>query len=179
MNRFVVVSGCSGAGKSTLLAELSRRGFATVEEPGRRIVQAEMQHDGNALPWLDMSAFLHRAIDMAHADRASFSEARKWVFFDRGLIDAASGLEHLSGKPYLSAPGLADAYHRHVFMTPPWPEIFVQDDERRHEFQSAHDEYVRLVSAYRKLGYDVSMLPKTDVAARADFVLDALAAWRL
>ena len=41
MNRFIILSGCSGGGKSTLLAELARRGFATVEEPGRRIVIEE------------------------------------------------------------------------------------------------------------------------------------------
>lgn len=175
MNRFVVISGCSGGGKSTLLGELAHRGFGTVEEPGRRIVQGEMRSNGNALPWRDMAAFLHRAIEMARADRASFSAARDWVFFDRGLIDAASGLEQLSGKPYLKAPGLECAYHRLVFMTPPWPEIYVRDDERRHDFQSAHDEYVRLVNAYEALGYDVSILPRTSVAARANFVLDALA----
>jgi predicted ATPase len=38
LDRFVVISGCSGGGKSTLLAELARRGYRTVEEPGRRIV---------------------------------------------------------------------------------------------------------------------------------------------
>ena len=36
-DRFVVISGCSGGGKSTLLSELGRRGYGTVEEPGRRI----------------------------------------------------------------------------------------------------------------------------------------------
>jgi AAA domain len=41
VNRFVVISGCSGGGKSTLLIELGRRGYATVEEPGRRIVKEE------------------------------------------------------------------------------------------------------------------------------------------
>ncbi|MPT22826.1 MAG: ATPase, partial [Starkeya sp.] len=41
MDRFVVISGCSGGGKSTLLTELARRGFAVVEEPGRRIVAEE------------------------------------------------------------------------------------------------------------------------------------------
>jgi predicted ATPase len=41
VNRFVVISGCSGGGKSTLLIELGQRGYATVEEPGRRIVKDE------------------------------------------------------------------------------------------------------------------------------------------
>ena len=38
LNRLVAISGCSGGVKSTLLVELACRGFATVEEPGRRIM---------------------------------------------------------------------------------------------------------------------------------------------
>ena len=41
MDRFVVITGCSGGGKSTLLDELGRRGHATIEEPGRRIVRED------------------------------------------------------------------------------------------------------------------------------------------
>jgi predicted ATPase len=54
------------------------------------------------------------------------------------------------------------------------PEIFVQDEERKHGFESACDEYVRLLSAYQRTGYQLSIIPRIDVAARADFVLDTL-----
>jgi len=50
IERFVIISGCSSGGKSTLLAELQLRGFATVEEPGRRIVREELRGDGSACP---------------------------------------------------------------------------------------------------------------------------------
>ena len=69
MDRFIILSGCSGGGKSTLLAELVRRGFATVEEPGRRIVIEETRNGGTALPWIDIEAFARRAIAMALEDR--------------------------------------------------------------------------------------------------------------
>ena len=52
----VVISGCSGGGKSTLLAELARRGYAVVEEPGRRIIV-----DETLRPEADMEAFLRRS----------------------------------------------------------------------------------------------------------------------
>jgi predicted ATPase len=91
MNPFVTLSGCSGGGKSTLLAELARRGYATVEEPGRRIVRQELAENGSALPWIDAGAFLRRAIAMALADREAAAGHQGWVFFDRGLIDALSG----------------------------------------------------------------------------------------
>ncbi|WP_245278109.1 AAA family ATPase [Methylosinus sp. PW1] len=96
-----MISGCSGAGKSTLLAELKARGHVVVEEPGRRIIAEETASGGNALPWGDLAMFLRRAIDIALADHVAAVEQKGWVFFDRGLVDAASALEALTGEPVL------------------------------------------------------------------------------
>ena len=174
MQRFVVISGCSGGGKSTLLAELARRGYATVEEPGRRIVREELANGGAALPWVDALAFLRRAAQMALADLEGETGSDGWVFFDRGLVDAASALEHLTGEPALARTEAGRRYHRHVFLTPPWPEIYETDAERRHDLESALPEYDRLLRDYPALGYAVTVLPKESVAARADLVLATL-----
>jgi predicted ATPase len=174
MNQFVVISGCSGGGKSTLLAELARRGYAVVEEPGRRIVCEELDRGGSALPWLDTPAFLRRAIVMSLADRVSASTLSGWVFFDRGLVDAAAGLQHLTGEPVLASLGQIHRYYQRVFLAPPWPEIYMTDPERRHGLDSAVAEYLRLLEIYPSLGYEVRILPKIGVAERADFVLKAL-----
>ena len=174
MNRLVVISGCSSGGKSTLLAELGRRGYAVVEEPGRRIVKDELAGDGLALPWLDATAFLRRAVTVALADWTTAIASDSWVFFDRGLIDAAAGLQHLTGEPVLEKLGRSHRYHRRVFLTPPWPEIYVQDAERRHSLDSAINEYSRLLEVYPALGYELSILPKAGVAQRVDFVLGTL-----
>lgn len=175
MNRFVVISGCSSGGKSTLLAELGRRGYAIVEEPGRRIVKEELASAGSALPWVDGAAFARRAIAMARADRAAAGNSSGWVFFDRGLIDAASALEHMTGEPLLAPLARSLRYHRRVFLAPPWPEIYATDAERRHDLPAALAEYSRLLQVYPSLGYEVSILPKIGVAERADFVLGMLA----
>ena len=174
-NRFVVISGCSGGGKSTLLIELDRRGHATVEEPGRRIVKEELKCDGSALPWIDAVTFVRRAVAMALADRESAAALDGWVFFDRGLIDAAAGLQHLTGEPVLAALGQSHRYHRRVFLTPPWPEMYVTDSERHHGLNAAVSEYQRLLDVYPSLGYEVTILPKVSVQERADSVLRALA----
>ncbi|MEH6787113.1 MAG: AAA family ATPase [Paracoccus sp. (in: a-proteobacteria)] len=89
LGRHVILSGCSGGGKSTLLAELARRGFPVVPEPGRRIVAQEKPGHGSALPWADPEAFARRAIEMALEDRRGLRGVTGWLFFDRGLIDAA------------------------------------------------------------------------------------------
>lgn len=173
-DRFVVLSGCSGGGKSTLLEELGRRGHAIVPEPGRRIVQEELARGGTALPWLDIAAFARRAIAIALSDRAAMRGHAGLVFFDRGLIDAASALEAAGGEPLLATLAAEHRYNRQVFLTPPWPEIYAGDPERRHDLAAARAEYERLEAAYPALGYEVVILPKVPVAERADFVLARL-----
>lgn len=94
-----------------------------------------------------------------------------WVFFDRGLIDAAVALEHATGNSARDVLAAYDRYHQNVFLTPPWPEIYVTDEQRRHDLTDAVAEYDRLLIAYRELGYDTFILPKVAVQDRADFVL--------
>lgn len=172
--RCVVISGCSGGGKSTLLAALARRGYRVVDEPGRRIVQAEVASGGSALPWNDMPAFLHRAIALAEAERRALADASEWIFFDRSVVDAAAALEHYAQEPALLRYREAYRYHPQVFLTPPWPEIYQQDAERQHDFAAACAEYQRLVVAYPALGYQVTLLPTVSVAERVAFILAQL-----
>jgi predicted ATPase len=171
---FVVISGCSGGGKSTLLAALGRRGHDVVEEPGRRIVREELASGGHALPWGDARAFIERAIAMATADYRAVGADPNWTFFDRGLVDAFSGLGALDGTG-LPHERLADfPYHHRVFLTPPWPELYATGEERRHGLAEAVEEYERLRRDFDTLGYEVVLIPRLPVAARADFVLATL-----
>lgn len=179
MPQFVLISGCSGGGKSTLLCELRRRGCRCVEEPGRRIIAAELETGGSALPWVDPVAFAERAVAMALADRVAAESSERPssdrpVFFDRGLVDAAAALEHASGRPILRQFANGRYYDR-VFLAPPWPEIYRQDEGRKHAFAEATAEYGRLLQACAWLGYPTEMLPKASVAERADFVLARVA----
>lgn len=173
-SRHIVLSGCSGGGKSTLLAELERRGFAAVPEPGRRIVEDEQRGDGFGLPWVNLAAFANRALQLAAQDRSRMSGYDGWVFFDRGLVDAAVALQHATGQSAKELLAAYDRYDQIAFLTPPWPEIYVTDDERQHGLTEAVAEYSRLLIAYRELGYHVHILPKVSVAGRADYVIGRL-----
>lgn len=171
----VVISGCSGGGKSTLLDELRQRGHLTVPEPGRRVVEAEVSREGSALPWTDMAAFARAALELAWSDLRAVSTPES-AFFDRGVVDAACALEHATGEPQLGALVGRLPYRRLVFLAPPWRDIYVTDEARKHGFESAVAEYGRLEAAYSSLGFETLILPKTGVEARADFIMDALRA---
>jgi len=171
---FFIISGCSGGGKSALLAELARRGFATIEEPGRRVVREELTSRGNALPWIDGIAFARRITALASQDYDAAGALPCPVFFDRGLIDAAVALEHFTGEAVLTNLAARYRYASSVFLAPPWPELFAADAERRHDFASAVAEYDRLAAAYPALGYEVITLPKLSIAERLTFVLERI-----
>lgn len=174
MDNFVILSGCSGGGKSTLLAALRDRGFPTLEEPGRRVVQNQLKMNGQALPWLDLEAFLHEAIKLAKDDYESAASRSGPFFFDRGLIDAASALRHLGQDKWFEIVRNDFRYCQKVFLTPPWPEIYVTDAERHHGLNAAIEEYDRLLRDFSELGYEVVILPKVSVEERTAFILDEL-----
>lgn len=167
--RRVMISGFSGGGKSTLLAELARRGHATVAEPGRRIIAEARAGRGGALPWDDPAGFARRALAMSAADHQA---ARGTTFFDRGVVDAAVALA--AARAGTVADAVARHRYDHLFLAPPWPEIFVNDEDRRHSVDKALADYERVRRAYLDAGYVPVELPRATVAARADFVLSAL-----
>ncbi|MGN6550493.1 MAG: AAA family ATPase [Pararhizobium sp.] len=164
-----MISGCSGGGKSTLLAELARRGHAVVAEPGRRIIAEAQAGDGKTLPWVDPAAFARRALEMSIADHEA---ARGLTFFDRGVIDAAVAVAATRGEH--PAAVIARFRYDRLFLAPPWPEIYVNDADRRHSLDDALHDYERVRQAYLNAGYDPVILPRDTVNARADFILATL-----
>ena len=164
----ILITGCSSGGKSTLLSALASRGFATVPEPGRRILAQERASGGSALPWVDPTAFARRAYAVARQDLEDARDMLGPTFFDRGVLEAVIG-----------GGGPADAlkpfpYDPPVFVAPPWPEIYVTDADRPHGFDAACAEYTQICTTLDQLGVAFEELPKTDVAARVSFVLARL-----
>ncbi len=174
-NTLILITGCSGGGKTTLVDALASRGYETIPEPGRRIIADETAASGENLPWVNMKAFAQRALDMAMADYRSASSLAGNVFFDRGLVDAAVALQTEGGAPYRDTLGPKRHYARTVFLAPPWPEIYIQDEERTHGFDAATAEFHRLEFALNDLGYRRCVLPKASVEDRVGFIEDALA----
>lgn len=163
-----LITGCSGGGKSTLIAELADRGLRTVAEPGRRLIARGIA------PWSDLHGFLLAAADTARADLDIHRSTREPVFYDRGLIDALAGLERLGAGSVPDMLGGGRPYESLVFIAPPWPEIYASDTDRRHTFDEAVEEYRHLAKLLPALGYRPVELPRTSVAERAAFVLNAL-----
>lgn len=65
---------------------------------------------------------------------------------------------------------LALPYDRRAFRVPPWPEIFHQDDARRHGMPLAVAEFASLCERLLDYGVTWVEVPKASVAARADWL---------
>jgi predicted ATPase len=140
------------------------------------LVREELSTGGTALPWADIHAFINRILAIAKADYEAAGDNEGWTFFDRGVFDALSGKAEVDGAQMSAALVERYRYHRLVFLTPPWPEIYQTDSQRRHGLGEAEHEYRRLSRDYPRYGYEPVVLPKVDVASRADFVERTLAA---
>lgn len=164
---FFAISGCSGGGKSSLLSALAARGYNTIEEPGLRLIRS-----GGPMPWKDLRGFLEAAASLARHDLELAHGLPGPVFFDRGLIDALSGLAHLGDMAARQELPEAVERYRIVFFAPPWREIFEQNDFRPHDFESACDESKRLYADLRVHGCEPVELPQVQLDLRCEYLLD-------
>lgn len=176
-DRFILISGCSAGGKSTLLAALQNRGFKTFQEPGRQIVKEQEFIGGPALPWQSSALFAELAASRAMHQMITAARLGAPCFFDRGIPDAVAFFDYLGTAvpKHLENAAHLLRYHRKVFVTPPWPEIFTQDRERRHGADEALAQYEPGLKTLRRLGYEPIPLPKVSVDERVAFVLAELA----
>ena len=174
---YFVISGCSGSGKSTLLKALRQRGKMGVPEPGRRVVKEQLAAGLDGLPWKNTQRFVEECTKKAAKDFKGHLDLRGSVFFDRSLIDIVSAVEasDLTMPANLSEAVGSMRYASTVFMSKPWEALFQTDEERRHGFEEATDEYKRLVLTYQKYGYELIFLPRASVKERVAFISSRLA----
>jgi predicted ATPase len=172
----IVLTGGPGAGKTALLAELASMGYATVEESARAII-AERLASG-LTPRPSLSEFARQILGWDIEKYVAQPQTSKWVFFDRGIIDALGMLQEVSPMPPEELKVILSRYpfHRPVFILPPWEAVYANDAERDQTYAEAVAVYEKLLRWYRLCGYDVHEVPRLPVIRRASHVLEVLAA---
>ena len=69
---------------------------------------------------------------------------------------------------------LADTwrYNDHVFILPPWKEIYRTDAERKQDWNEAVFTYNKMIQTYRSFQYNLVEVPKNSIEQRANFILN-------
>ena len=112
-----VVTGGPGSGKTSLIDSLTRRGFRSMPEAGRAIIQDQAQIGGTSLPWADRSMYAELMLGW---ELRSWHEAQAIdgpVLMDRGIADVVGYLT-LCGLPvpaHIETAAKLYTYNRRVF----------------------------------------------------------------
>lgn len=172
---YVILTGGPGGGKTTLVEALREQGYPCVDEVGRAVIQEQVESEGDALPWADKEKFKQKMFD-AQLKAYQTPPSAKVVFFDRGLLDtlAYAKLEGLEITDEMVRRAKETKFHDVVFITPPWKEIYQNDEERKQDFAEAIRTYEYMVAIYQEYGYTVIDLPKDTVEKRVSFILEKL-----
>lgn len=171
-----LVTGPPGAGKTSLLNALGAE-FAVCPEPARAVLAGQRAIGGRGTGEQDAGLFVELMLARAIDDHGRFSARGGPVLFDRGLPDLLG---------FTAWYDLADAhvrracevfrYARRVFWLAHWPEIYVQDAERRATAQAAAAFGDGIAAAYAACGYALMKVPFGPAAERAAFVRETIAA---
>ncbi|SDF70956.1 AAA domain-containing protein [Salipiger thiooxidans] len=99
------------------------------------------------------------------------------MIFDRGIPDVLGYLTlcGLPVPPHIAAATKAARYNARVFLAPYWDEIFTQDTERTQSRSEGEATFTVMRETYIALGYEITELPRIDIASRADFACAQLA----
>lgn len=173
--RRVVITGGPGAGKTTLLMALAARGCSTMAESAREIIATRLAQGLPRRP-----GPVEFAREILRKDEEKYHRSHRspgTVFHDRSAVEALAMVHEASplSEEELNGRLAGFAFHRTVFVLPPWQDIYVNDAERDHSFAHAVDVHARIVRWYSRCGYRINEVPCLEVERRADHVLQVLA----
>ena len=99
------------------------------------------------------------------------------LFFDRGIPDII-GYRILCGLGILgdlTRAAESNRYNSHVFIAPPWAEIYAKDAERKQDWDEAVATHDIMARVYQELGYVLVPLSLASPDERATFVRHRIA----
>lgn len=176
MPKKIVITGGPGSGKTALISFLKGEGHQCIPEISREITLEAQRQGVDQLFLKNPILFSEKLLEGRLQQFQDTKEHKKTLlFFDRGLPDITAYLDfnNTSYPTYFKETCLDNRYD-HVFLLPPWKEIYTQDNERYETFADALEIYKYLVSAYTQYGYSIIEVPFGTLTERMNFIINQL-----
>lgn len=170
-----IITGGPGFGKTELIEALKTEGYPCSDEFARNLILEQQQINGEILPWKQPRLFQQEILKR----RISFFESVRdgeIAFADRAIPDQLAFARY---KGYGTPAVLEEAARQYryapvVFVTPPWPEIFVNDSIRTETFDEAKKLHEIITETYKDLNYQINELPLVPISERKKHILNNL-----
>jgi predicted ATPase len=175
MPKRFVLTGAMGSGKSTILKLLQATGLAVIEEPARQILAEQRSIGDDGVPEKNPKYFSQLLLSRAIYQFKQMQEYDGNIIYDRGIPDVIAYFQlfDLNYSPAQQASKLF-RYEPHVFVFPPWQEIYTTDDERKMPFELARSFGINVQEIYKENGYTLIQVPCVSPQERAQFIIDRL-----
>lgn len=168
-----IITGGPGFGKTELVDELRKSGYLCSAEFARDWIESQQKSGGDILPWTNPRLFQAEILRQRIVFFESVLEGTL-AFADRGIPDQLAFARYKGfGTPeILDESARKYRYAPVVFVTPPWPEIFVNDPIRTESFDEAVRIHQAVLETYTGLNYQIIELPLLPVRKRIEFILE-------
>ncbi|HMC01250.1 MAG TPA: ATP-binding protein, partial [Flavobacteriaceae bacterium] len=164
-----------------VINELKNRGYYCFEEIIRTLTTEakkesdSSKHISNPIAFVDDP--FHFNTQLLNGRVEQFIQSRilnkEESFFDRGIPDVLAYMDFFE-QPYnnLFLEACNNHKYTHVFILPPWEDIYTSDNERFETFDEASKIHDCLIKVYGDFGYDITEVPVGSIAERTNFVID-------
>jgi predicted ATPase len=172
----IVITGGPGSGKTTLVKELETQGFACMHEISRQITRQAREQGIDQLFLEDPLLFSQKLLEgRLEQFREAESSPEDILFYDRGMPDVTAYMDYM-GTPYPDHFRESCSRYKYdaVFVLPPWPDIYIQDNERYESYSEAEKIFRHLVEGYSAYNYNVHEVPTGAVEYRIEYILKHL-----
>ncbi len=173
MQQKIVITGGPGTGKSTVIEELAKRQFMCMHEISREVT-LNARKKGIEQLFLTQPLLFSELLLEGRVNQYIEAEKKDYdiVFFDRGIPDVHAYMNYICidyPDSYIKKSKLYK--YTHIFLMPPWEEIYISDSERYENFEQALAIHNHLERTYKELGYRIIEVPKGGINERTDFIL--------
>lgn len=166
-----VITGSPSSGKTSLLKELEKRGYSTVEEMGRKLIDQKLAAGYNLEQIkVDSPEFESAWVEMQVAAEASLDKSAL-IFFDRGVIDTLAYFKFYGWPvPEAIEQAVNHASYGKVFLL----ELleYESDYARVESHETAKAMQKLFARAYKDAGYEVIVIPRATIEDRASLILN-------